>query len=151
MIHFFIRKLHDLNLGSSFRILSVLFLNSVCYSRTTHVRAANTFNYIIAHYIIIYFFQVFWAFSIYLEAVAILPQLFLLQRSGNVDNLAAQYVFFLGYILNLSHLFLVGISLVIQTSHHEHILRIYCSVVFALLNLRCIPWIAKPEAGEAKS
>lgn len=37
-----------------------------------------------------------WAFSIYLEAIAILPQLVLLQRSGNVDNLAVQYVFFLG-------------------------------------------------------
>ena len=42
--------------------------------------------------------QIFWAFSIYLEAVAILPQLVLLQRSGNVDNLAGQYVFFLGYV-----------------------------------------------------
>ncbi|CAJ1938706.1 unnamed protein product [Sphenostylis stenocarpa] len=41
--------------------------------------------------------DVFWAFSIYLEAVAILPQLVLLQRSGNVDNLTGQYVFFLGY------------------------------------------------------
>lgn len=41
--------------------------------------------------------QVFWAFSIYLEAVAILPQLILLQRSGNVDNLTGQYVFLLGY------------------------------------------------------
>ncbi|KAL4286353.1 hypothetical protein AHAS_Ahas19G0077700 [Arachis hypogaea] len=30
---------------------------------------------------------IFWAFSIYLEAVAILPQLVLLQPSGNVDNL----------------------------------------------------------------
>ncbi|KAG6754996.1 hypothetical protein POTOM_040809 [Populus tomentosa] len=39
---------------------------------------------------------VLWAFSIYLEAVAILPQLVLLQRSGNVDNLTGQYVFFLG-------------------------------------------------------
>ncbi|PWA89207.1 ER lumen protein-retaining receptor A [Artemisia annua] len=51
------------------------------------------------------FFEIFWAFSIYLEAVAILPQLVLLQRSGNVDNLTGQYVFFLGayrglYILN---------------------------------------------------
>ncbi|XP_010916687.1 ER lumen protein-retaining receptor A [Elaeis guineensis] len=51
------------------------------------------------------FREVFWAFSIYLEAVAILPQLVLLQRSGNVDNLTGQYVFFLGayrafYILN---------------------------------------------------
>nr|KAJ0228150.1 hypothetical protein LSAT_V11C100044030 [Lactuca sativa] len=49
--------------------------------------------------------QICWAFSIYLEAVAILPQLVLLQRSGNVDNLTGQYVFFLGayralYILN---------------------------------------------------
>ncbi|KAI8525718.1 hypothetical protein RHMOL_Rhmol13G0251800 [Rhododendron molle] len=49
--------------------------------------------------------NVFWAFSIYLEAVAILPQLVLLQRSGNVDNLTGQYIFFLGayrafYILN---------------------------------------------------
>ncbi|CAI9272701.1 unnamed protein product [Lactuca saligna] len=40
--------------------------------------------------------QICWAFSIYLEAVAILPQLVLLQRSGNVDNLIGQYVFFLG-------------------------------------------------------
>ncbi|KAF8029465.1 hypothetical protein BT93_E2005 [Corymbia citriodora subsp. variegata] len=51
------------------------------------------------------FLEIFWAFSIYLEAVAILPQLVLLQRSGNVDNLTGQYVFFLGayrffYILN---------------------------------------------------
>ncbi|XP_074272380.1 ER lumen protein-retaining receptor A [Silene latifolia] len=51
------------------------------------------------------FQEVFWAFSIYLEAVAILPQLVLLQRSGNVDNLTAQYVLFLGayrglYIVN---------------------------------------------------
>ncbi|XP_020106189.1 ER lumen protein-retaining receptor A-like [Ananas comosus] len=49
--------------------------------------------------------EVCWAFSIYLEAVAILPQLVLLQRSRNVDNLTGQYVFFLGayrafYILN---------------------------------------------------
>lgn len=51
------------------------------------------------------FQEIFWAFSIYLEAIAILPQLVLLQRSGNVDNLTGHYVFFLGayralYILN---------------------------------------------------
>ncbi|KAJ6333363.1 hypothetical protein OIU77_009267 [Salix suchowensis] len=45
------------------------------------------------------FQEVLWAFSIYLEAVAILPQLVLLQRSGNVDNLTGQYVFFLGYVI----------------------------------------------------
>ncbi|CAL5346218.1 unnamed protein product [Camellia sinensis] len=42
------------------------------------------------------FQEILWAFSIYLEALAILPQLVLLQRSGNVDNLTGQYVFFLG-------------------------------------------------------
>ena len=30
-----------------------------------------------------------WAFSIYLEAVAILPQLFLLQKQGEVENLTS--------------------------------------------------------------
>ncbi|PPR84512.1 hypothetical protein GOBAR_AA36195 [Gossypium barbadense] len=43
------------------------------------------------------FQEIFWAVSIYLEALAILPQLVLLQRSGNVDNLTGQYVLFLGY------------------------------------------------------
>ncbi|URE22783.1 ubiquitin carboxyl-terminal hydrolase, partial [Musa troglodytarum] len=48
---------------------------------------------------------VMWAFSLYLEAVAILPQLVLLQRTKNIDNLTGQYVFLLGayrafYIFN---------------------------------------------------
>ncbi|XP_039070946.1 ER lumen protein-retaining receptor-like [Hibiscus syriacus] len=48
---------------------------------------------------------VMWTFSLYLEAVAILPQLVMLQRTRNIDNLTGQYVFLLGayralYILN---------------------------------------------------
>ncbi|KAG6593777.1 ER lumen protein-retaining receptor, partial [Cucurbita argyrosperma subsp. sororia] len=51
------------------------------------------------------FKEVMWTFSLYLEAVAILPQLVLLQRTRNIDNLTGQYVFLLGsyralYILN---------------------------------------------------
>jgi len=51
------------------------------------------------------FFEMIWAFSIYLEAVAILPQLFLLQKQGEVENLTSHYVFALGayralYLLN---------------------------------------------------
>ncbi|RVW12568.1 ER lumen protein-retaining receptor B [Vitis vinifera] len=42
------------------------------------------------------FLEVLWAFSLYLEAVAILPQLVLLQRTRNIDNLTGQYVFLLG-------------------------------------------------------
>lgn len=49
--------------------------------------------------------QILWTFSIYLEAVAILPQLFLLQRTGEVENLTSDYIFMLGsyralYLLN---------------------------------------------------
>lgn len=44
--------------------------------------------------------QIMWTFSLYLEAVAILPQLVLLQRTKNIDNLTGQYVFFLGWVLN---------------------------------------------------
>lgn len=51
------------------------------------------------------FKEIMWTFSLYLEAVAILPQLILLQRTRNIDNLTGQYVFLLGtyramYILN---------------------------------------------------
>eukprot|EP00792_Barthelona_sp_PAP020_P004241 TRINITY_DN1988_c0_g1_i1.p1 TRINITY_DN1988_c0_g1~~TRINITY_DN1988_c0_g1_i1.p1 ORF type:complete len:221 (+),score=29.82 TRINITY_DN1988_c0_g1_i1:40-702(+) len=49
--------------------------------------------------------EVLYAFSLYLEAIAILPQIMLLQRSKAINNLTAQYVAFLGayrffYILN---------------------------------------------------
>ncbi len=40
--------------------------------------------------------QVLWTFSIYLEAVAILPQLVLMQRTQNIDNLTANYIALLG-------------------------------------------------------
>lgn len=46
-----------------------------------------------------------WMFSIFLEAVAIVPQLVLLQQSGECDNVTGLYIFFMGayralYILN---------------------------------------------------
>ena len=40
--------------------------------------------------------EVLYAFSIFLEAVAIMPQLIMLQRHGNVENLTANFVFVLG-------------------------------------------------------
>eukprot|EP01123_Difflugia_compressa_P016171 TRINITY_DN974_c0_g1_i3.p1 TRINITY_DN974_c0_g1~~TRINITY_DN974_c0_g1_i3.p1 ORF type:complete len:224 (-),score=14.53 TRINITY_DN974_c0_g1_i3:69-740(-) len=50
-------------------------------------------------------FEVLWAFSIYLEAVTILPQLVLLQKTGNVETLTSHYIFCLGgyrtlYLIN---------------------------------------------------
>lgn len=40
--------------------------------------------------------EVLWAFSIYLEAVAILPQLFMLQRTGEAETITTHYLFALG-------------------------------------------------------
>ncbi len=52
--------------------------------------------------------EVLWTFSIYLEAVAIFPQLVLLQRTKNIDTLTSNYVFLLGgyrvlYIVNWAY------------------------------------------------
>ena len=46
-----------------------------------------------------------WSFSIFLEAVAILPQMFLLQRLGEAETITTHYIFALGayralYLLN---------------------------------------------------
>merc|ERR1719183_2578067 len=50
-------------------------------------------------------FEILWAFSIYLEAVAIMPQLYMLQKEGSCENLNSHYVASLGayrafYLLN---------------------------------------------------
>lgn len=41
-------------------------------------------------------FEITWAFSIWLESVAILPQLFLLQRTGEAETITTHYLFALG-------------------------------------------------------
>jgi ER lumen protein retaining receptor len=41
-------------------------------------------------------FEISWAFSIWLESVAILPQLFLLQRTGEAETITTHYLFALG-------------------------------------------------------
>ncbi|KIW29030.1 uncharacterized protein PV07_04879 [Cladophialophora immunda] len=40
--------------------------------------------------------EVLWAFSIWLESVAILPQLFMLQRTGEAETITTHYLFALG-------------------------------------------------------
>jgi len=51
------------------------------------------------------FLEVLWTFSIYLESVAILPQLFLVSKTGEAESITSHYLFALGsyrglYILN---------------------------------------------------
>jgi len=42
------------------------------------------------------FVEILWSFSIYLEAVAILPQLFILQRTGEAETITTHYLAALG-------------------------------------------------------
>jgi ER lumen protein retaining receptor len=42
------------------------------------------------------FSEILWAFSIYLEAVAIFPQLFMLQRTGEAETITTHYIAALG-------------------------------------------------------
>lgn len=56
--------------------------------------------------------RILWCFSIYLEAVAILPQLFQMSRSGEAETITSHYIFALGayralYILNWIYRFFV--------------------------------------------
>lgn len=49
--------------------------------------------------------EVLWTFSIYLESVAILPQLFLVSKTGEAESITSHYLFALGsyralYLLN---------------------------------------------------
>jgi len=72
--------------------------------------------------------ELFWTFSIYLESIAIIPQLILLQRYREVENLTGNYIFFMGayrglYILNW-----------IYRSYHEphykhHLVVYFCGVL----------------------
>nr|KAJ0195496.1 hypothetical protein LSAT_V11C700366390 [Lactuca sativa] len=67
----------------SFDIL--LQKSKVVFENLKFVVAAK--EHVVGSFNIIRNVQICWAFSIYLEAVAILPQLVLLQRRGNIDNL----------------------------------------------------------------
>ena len=43
-----------------------------------------------------YFIEIMWTFSIYLEAVAIVPQLWMLNKTGECESITLHYIFFLG-------------------------------------------------------
>jgi len=103
--------------------MKLFFIGSSCYIlflmrvqfRPSHDPAIDTFKieYLLGPSLILglifhYSFtllEVLWAFSIYLEAVAILPQLFMVQRTGEAEAITTHYMAALGlyrglYILN---------------------------------------------------
>eukprot|EP00879_Flechtneria_rotunda_P004479 GHRR01004733.1.p1 GENE.GHRR01004733.1~~GHRR01004733.1.p1 ORF type:complete len:216 (+),score=37.23 GHRR01004733.1:170-817(+) len=100
-------------LGTSFAIIYYMRYHRII--KLTYDKEQDTFKHIflIAPSVVLALLttdkytllEMLWTFSIYLEAVAILPQLVLLQRTQNIDNLTGNYVFLLGsyralYILN---------------------------------------------------
>ena len=100
-------------LGTAFRIVHDMRADRVV--RQTYDREQDTFRtaFLVAPCLLLALLvhsslavtEILWTFSIYLEAVAILPQLVLMQRTRNIDNLTGNYVFLLGlyralYIVN---------------------------------------------------
>lgn len=90
-----------------------------------------------------------WTFSIYLESIAILPQLIVLQRYREVENLTGNYVFFMGayrflYILNW-----------VYRSYHEpyyqhHFVVYFCGVLQTLLYVDFFYYYVKSKAKGGK-
>mgnify|MGYP006111322669 CR=1 FL=1 len=90
-----------------------------------------------------------WTFSIYLESIAILPQLIVLQRYREVENLTGNYVFFMGayrflYILNW-----------VYRSYHEpyyqhHFVVYFCGVLQTLLYVDFFYFYVKSKAKGGK-
>lgn len=90
-----------------------------------------------------------WLFSIYLESISILPQLIVLQRYREVENLTGNYVFFMGayrflYILNW-----------IYRSYHEalyqhHFVVYFCGVLQTLLYVDFFYYYIKSKAKGSK-
>ncbi|KAJ8517504.1 hypothetical protein ONZ45_g5300 [Pleurotus djamor] len=94
--------------------MKVFFIASSCYIlylmkykfRPTHDPSIDTFRveYLLGPCLILSlifnynftFTEVFWSFSIFLESVAILPQLFMLQRTGEAETITTHYLAALG-------------------------------------------------------
>lgn len=108
------QHLHPISYESSFPVCfpsllisaAILTLNGPCCDRPTNDPSIDTFRveYLLlpALFLGVIFnysysiTEIFWAFSIFLEAVAILPQLFILQRTGEAETITTHYLAALG-------------------------------------------------------
>jgi len=74
--------------------------------------------------------EVLWTFSIYLESVAILPQLFMVSKTGEAESITSHYLFALGsyralYLLNWIYRYMVE-------SHYD-LIAIFAGIVQTIL------------------
>jgi len=90
-----------------------------------------------------------WTFSIYLESIAILPQLIVLQRYREVENLTGNYVFFMG-----SYRFLYILNWIYRSYHekhyHHHFVVYFCGVLQTLLYADFFYYYVKSKAKGGK-
>ena len=56
----------------------------------------NSWRALDADQSVLFLLQILWTFSIYLESVAILPQLFMISKTGEAETITTHYLFFLG-------------------------------------------------------
>lgn len=95
-------------------VMKILFLSSSAYIiylirvkyKHTYDHVHDTFRYEFAivgaavaaliFHLKMTVLELLWAFSVFLESVAILPQLVLLQKTGEVENITAHYIICLG-------------------------------------------------------
>ncbi|KAK1231662.1 endoplasmic reticulum retention protein [Marasmius sp. AFHP31] len=95
-------------------LMKLFFISSSCYTlylmkgrfRPTHDPSIDTFRieYLVGPCFVLAlifnyqfsFTEILWSFSIFLESVAILPQLFLLQRTGEAEAITTHYLAALG-------------------------------------------------------
>lgn len=74
--------------------------------------------------------EVLWTFSIYLESVAILPQLFLVSKTGEAESITSHYLFALG---SYRALYLINwIWRYIMESHYD-LIAIFAGVIQTIL------------------
>jgi len=95
------------------------------------------------------FVEVMWTFSIYLEAIAILPQLVVLQRYREVENLTGNYIFFMGayralYIVNWIY------RAYTEKYYKHHYVVYFCGVLQTLLYADFFYYYAKSKAKGGK-
>ncbi|CAN3359972.1 ER lumen protein-retaining receptor [Diutina catenulata] len=130
----------------------IVYLIAKKYSKNTKIEvdtfpvkysfaAASVFALIFTHHYTVS--EIVWSFSLWLESIAIIPQLYILQRTGEAENITVHYIFALGiyralYIPNWivrylyeSHFDYVSVlSGVVQTIIYSDFFYIYYQKVF---------------------
>ena len=74
--------------------------------------------------------EILWTFSIYLESVAILPQLFLVSKTGEAESITSHYLFALG---SYRALYLVNWVWRYFVENHYDLIAIFAGVVQTIL------------------